>query len=90
MKYVISPWFPLETALSILNVNMLCQEQFFEKELIQKKQKRTLPLIPNPKPSKNCDFKRSVLAVQEIMMSQTDLTVLIYLMITLWIDEDSM
>jgi len=84
MNYVISPWFPLETALPIHNVNMLFQEQFFEKELIKKQ--RTLPLTPNHKPSKKCAFKRSVLAVQEIMFSQTDLTVLIYLMITLWID----
>jgi hypothetical protein len=37
LKYVIFPWFPLETALSILNAKLLSHEQFFEKELIKKK-----------------------------------------------------
>jgi hypothetical protein len=87
MKYVISPWFPLEAALSILNVNVLCQEQFF---LRRNKKQWTLSLIPNHTPSKKSAFERSVLAVQEIVMSQTDLTVLIYLMITLYVDWDSM
>jgi len=38
MKYVSFTWLRLEVSLPIFNVSFCCQKQFFEKELIKKKE----------------------------------------------------